>query len=74
MHQNNSSRKSLARLSVCSGSLGLPLSSKLSCTLGTGNMAGMVQAFIFHRENWIEVMTCDPPNGPAETVEIATGL
>ena len=50
------------------------MSSKLSCTLGTGNMAGMVQAFIFHRENWIEVMTCEPPNGPAETVEMATGL
>src|SRR6218665_68487 len=73
-HHNNSSINAFALFSVPALSAGFPSASKFSLTFGTGNNAGTVHACNFHNEYCSDVITCIPPNGPAETVEIATGL
>src|SRR5882762_11806382 len=74
MHQSSSLINRFARLSVPALSVAFPFSSKLSPTFGTGNIAGTVHARIFHKLNCKEVITCIPPKGPLETVEIAMGF
>ena len=74
IHQHNSAIKAAALLSVASLSVALPFSSKDFCIEGTGNIAGTTHARIFHRENCKEVITCEPPNIPSETVAMAIGL
>lgn len=74
IHHSNSLTKTVALLSVAAASAGCPVSSKASCTLGTGNIAGTVHAPIFQSENCSAVITCDPPKMPLETVLMATGF
>ncbi len=57
IHHISSLMNLAARLSVAALSAGTPVSSKESVTFGTGNIAGTVQAPIFHRENCIDVIT-----------------
>ena len=74
MHQSNSSMKAFARELILSASRGVPFSSKVLSTFGTGKRAGTVHAFIFQRVNCNEIRTWLPPIAPSETVEIAIGF
>lgn len=74
MLSNNSSRNTLANLSVAVLSKALPASSKAVATLGTGNILVTKFTPIFQSVNCKETNACVPPNMPAETVQMEIGL